>query len=69
MFAFHVWFVPLVVLVVMWQLWKNHRRDAVLFFVLSLAAYGVWLGIVNQRPFIITVFLAKIFDGLKLWVS
>ncbi|OUM88548.1 MAG: hypothetical protein BAA01_05495 [Bacillus thermozeamaize] len=69
MFAFHAWFVPLVVWVLIWLFWKKHRRDAVLFFVLSLAAYGVWLGIVNQRPFIITIFLAKVFDSLKLWVS
>jgi hypothetical protein len=67
MLAFHVWFVPLVVLVAIWLLWKKHRKDVVIFLVLSLAAYGLWLGIVNHRPFIITVFLAKIFNSLTFW--
>ncbi len=65
MLAFHVWFVPLIGFIAIRLLWKKHIKDAAVFFVLSLLGYGLWLGIVNHRPFIITIFVAKIIESIK----
>lgn len=67
MLTFHLWFVPMIGAVVLWLLWKKHIRDATLFFALSLVGYGLWINIVNHRPFIITLFIAKIIDAIKIW--
>jgi len=67
MFMFHVCFIPLLVSVLIKLLWDRHLKDAVIFFILSLAGYLLWLGIIKNHPIIITVYIAKIIETLKVW--
>jgi hypothetical protein len=65
MLTLHIWFVPLIGVVLFRLLQKKHIRDAVVFLAVSSVGYGLWLCIVNQRPFIITIFLASIIEAIK----
>ncbi|WP_062496993.1 hypothetical protein [Paenibacillus sp. 32O-W] len=65
MLAFHLWFVPLFGAVLFYVLRKKQIRDAFVFVAVSLMGYGLWLCIVNQRPFIISLFIASIINAVK----
>lgn len=54
MLAFHLWFILLAGTVFVYLLVRKLRRDAWLFFFLSLLSYGLWYGISQDQPFTIT---------------
>ena len=64
MLAFHAWFVPLIGYVVFRLLRRQLYRDVILFLCVSVPGYGLWLGIVNHRPIIITEVIARIMDAI-----
>lgn len=57
MLLLHVLLVPLVGLPLLGLLRKKLYRDAAVFGSVSMLGYGLWLSIVNHRPFIITIFI------------
>ena len=65
MVAFHLWFLALTGAVLARLLWGKHLKDAVLFAVLALAAYGLWLPLANHRHYVITIFIEKIIESVK----
>lgn len=65
MWPFHVWFVPLIVFTLVWLLRKRQYRDAVLFLFPTLLGYVLWIGVLNRRPFIITIWLGHILEAVK----
>ena len=65
MLLLHLWFIPLVLLTLLRLLGNQQYRDAVLFLFPTLIGYGLWIGIANHRPFIITVFIARIIETVK----
>lgn len=65
----HILLVPLIVLPLLRLLRKKLYRDAVVFGITSMMGYGLWLGIVNYRPFFITIFIAKIIERLTPFLT
>lgn len=60
MLAFHAFFAALIGYVTYRLLRQRFFRDAVLFLCVSAIGYGLWLGVVNHRPIIITELIARI---------
>ena len=65
MVLMHVLLAPLMIVPFVWLLRKKYYLDAAIFAVVASAGYVLWLGIANYRPFVITVFIEKLFK----WVG
>lgn len=68
-FLFHLFYIPPVVIPLVWLLWKKQLKDAALFIVLTGVAYILWLLAVINRPIVITRYLTLFFETLKGWWS
>jgi hypothetical protein len=69
MLLFFAVYIPLMGSVLGWLIWKKHFRDVFLVGGLILISGWFWYRVLSNRPFVITSFLMKLFDGLKGWWS
>jgi hypothetical protein len=65
MLILHLVLVPLIVLPLVALLRRKLYRDAAVFGAVSLAGYGLWFCVANHRPFVITVFMEKLFEMVQ----
>ncbi|UFJ43267.1 hypothetical protein LOK74_09330 [Brevibacillus humidisoli] len=65
MLMLHILLAPLIGIPVLGLLRKKLYRDAAVFGAVSVIGYGLWVCVVNQRPFIITIFIARMIEMLK----
>jgi hypothetical protein len=62
MLMLHILLVPLIGFPVLGLLRRKLYRDAAVFGAVSMMGYGLWVCIVNHRPFIITIFIEKMIE-------
>ncbi|MEK5233399.1 hypothetical protein MHB42_16965 [Lysinibacillus sp. FSL K6-0232] len=65
MLMLHILLAPLIGLPMLGLLRKRLYRDAAVFGAVSVIGYGLWICIVNHRPFIITIFIERMIEMLK----
>jgi hypothetical protein len=66
MWVLHLVLVPLVGIPLWRLLSRKLYRDAALFAAVSLAGYGLWLGIADHRPIILTRWFERI---IGMWAG